>query len=215
MKKSEALTVAVNVMCLVMICAAVEIESPQYTIVHSESDFEVRLYRSSVWMSAPALDISFEKATWNGFHRLFQFTEGANLNFSRIPMTLPVLTTTVPAAGPLQSQGYYVSLYLPVKFQATPPLPLPQLNIKPYEFSSHCVAVRMFSGFAKDERVVKEAQKLATTLSSSPWAHSQTRPGYSIAQYNTPFRIVKRKNEVWVDIDAPELGCKSVGVATY
>lgn len=130
-------------------------------------------------------------------------------------MTIPVLTTAVPGAGPLQSQGYYVSLYLPVKFQGDPPVPLPELNIKPYEFSSHCVAVRKFSGFAKDERIVKEAEKLATSLSRSPWAESKTGRGYSIAQYNTPIRIVKRKNEVWVDIDAPELGCKSVGVAAH
>lgn len=213
MKKARALSVAVNVLCLAIVCSA--IESPQHTVVHSESDFEIRLYRTSVWMSAPALDISFQKATWNGFHRLFQFTEGANLNFSRIPMTIPVLTTAVPGAGPLQSQGYYVSLYLPVKFQGDPPVPLPELNIKPYEFSSHCVAVRKFSGFAKDERIVKEAEKLATSLSRSPWAESKTGRGYSIAQYNTPIRIVKRKNEVWVDIDAPELGCKSVGVAAH
>lgn len=44
-------------------------ESPQYTVVHSESDFEVRFYRESAWMSAPVDDISFEKATKNGFHR--------------------------------------------------------------------------------------------------------------------------------------------------
>lgn len=133
-------------------------------------------------------------------------------------MTVPMLTTLVPGAGPLQSQAYYVSLYLPVKFQATPPLPLPELNIKPYQFSSHCIAVRKFSGFAKDDRIVKEAQKLATSLSMSPWADSpssQNLPAYSIAQYNTPFRIVNRRNEVWVDIHAPDLGCNSLGVAQY
>ncbi|CAJ1943816.1 unnamed protein product [Sphenostylis stenocarpa] len=214
MKKGVTLLrIVVNAICLVIVYGASE--SPQYTVVHSESDFEIRLYRTSVWMAASALDISFEKATWDGFHRLFQFTEGANLNFSRIPMTVPVLTTTVPGAGPLQSQGYYVSLYLPIKFQGNPPLPLPELNIRPYEFTTHCVAVRKFSGFAKDGRIVKEAEKLATSLSRSPWAPSTTRRGYSIAQYNTPIRIVSRKNEVWVDVDAPELGCESVGVAAY
>ena len=49
------------------------IESPQYTVVHSESDFEIRLYRQSTWMSAPAKDISFEKATKFGFHRYYYF----------------------------------------------------------------------------------------------------------------------------------------------
>lgn len=50
-------------------CKKKESESPQYTVVHSESDFEVRFYRESAWMTAPADDISFEKATKNGFHR--------------------------------------------------------------------------------------------------------------------------------------------------
>ncbi|XP_057746379.1 uncharacterized protein LOC130965629 [Arachis stenosperma] len=214
MKKTAAVFV-VNLLLLVAFCSA--IESPQYTLVHKESEFEIRLYRHSVWMSAPALlQLSFQKATWNGFHRLFQFIQGANLNFSRIPMTAPVLTTMVPGAGPLESQGYYVSLYLPVKFQATPPLPLPELNIKPHKFASHCIAVREFSGFAKDDRVVKEAQKLATSLSRSPWVDSTSaRSSYSIAQYDAPFKIIKRRNEVWIDIDAPDLGCKSVGVAAY
>ena len=49
------------------------IESPQYTVVHSELDFEIRLYRQSTWMSAPAKDISFEKATKFGFHRYYYF----------------------------------------------------------------------------------------------------------------------------------------------
>jgi hypothetical protein len=45
-------------------------ETPQYTTVHAESDFEVRLYRDTVWMSAPTLDIpSFHVATKLGFHR--------------------------------------------------------------------------------------------------------------------------------------------------
>lgn len=50
-------------------CKKRESESPQYTVVHSESDFEVRFYRESAWMTAPSDDISFEKATKKGFHR--------------------------------------------------------------------------------------------------------------------------------------------------
>lgn len=49
------------------------IESPQYTVVHSESDFEIRLYRQSTWMSAQSKDISFERATKFGFHRYYYF----------------------------------------------------------------------------------------------------------------------------------------------
>ncbi|PAN33065.1 hypothetical protein PAHAL_5G536000 [Panicum hallii] len=189
-------------------------ETPQYTTVHAESDFEVRLYRDTVWMSAPTPDIpSFHAATKLGFHRLFQYLMGANLNSSRIRMTTPVLTSVVPGAGPLHSSAYFVRLYLPVKFQASPPVPLPELNLHPDRWPSHCIAVRSFSGYARDNNVVEEAEKLAMSLSRSPWANSTKYPSknaYSIAQYSSPFHFIGRVNEVWFDVD-----CKSTGVETY
>lgn len=55
--------------CLVVLSGQAT-ESPQYRVVHSESDFEVRLYRESSWMSALVQETtSFEKATKDGFHR--------------------------------------------------------------------------------------------------------------------------------------------------
>ncbi|OEL35053.1 hypothetical protein BAE44_0003929, partial [Dichanthelium oligosanthes] len=165
-------------------------ETPQYTTVHTESDFEVRLYRDMVWMSAPAPDIpSFHVATKLGFHRsnklalnlfmaarLFQYLMGANLNSSRIRMTTPVLTSVVPGAGPLHSSAYFVRLYLPAKFQGSPPVPLPELNLHPDRWPSHCIAVRSFSGYARDKNVIEEAEKLAMSLSRSPWANSTDYP---------------------------------------
>ncbi|GER56806.1 heme-binding protein [Striga asiatica] len=196
-----------------------DLESPQYTVVHSESDFEIRFYRETVWMSAPSDEISFEKATKDGFHRLFQFIQGANLNFSRIPMTKPVLTSIVPGAGPLHSSAYFVGLYLPVKFQVGPPVPLPELGLMPNRWKSHCIAVRKFSGFARDNNIAKEAEKLAVSLSRSEWRNStstQSGYAYSIAQYNSPFKFIGRINEVWVDVNGSEKdGCKSNLLAAY
>ncbi|KAF5199933.1 Soul heme-binding family protein [Thalictrum thalictroides] len=192
------------------------IESPQYTVIHTESDFEIRLYRESAWMSAPVRDISFEKATKLGFHRLFQYIQGANLNNSRISMTTPVLTSIV-SAGPFQSSAYNVRFYLPVKFQGIPPLPLPELDLRPVASGSHCVAVRKFSGFARDKNIVAEAEKLSVSLTRSPWANSTAKGtyGYSIAQYNSPFRFIRRVNEVWVNLDGSKVeGCQS-DVATF
>ncbi|KAK3004559.1 hypothetical protein RJ639_019065, partial [Escallonia herrerae] len=149
---------------------------------------------------APVKEVSFEKATRDGFHRLFQYIQGANLNSSRVSMTAPVLTSIVPEAGPLHSSAYFVRFYLPIKFQATPPLPLPKLNLKPDTWTNHCVAVRKFSGFARDSNIAREAEKLAISLSNSPWANStssKSKYAYSIAQYNSPFRFIGRLYEVW------------------
>lgn len=147
--------------------------------------------------------------------RLFQYLMGANLNSSRIRMTTPVLTSVVPGAGPLRSSAYSVRLYLPAKFQASPPVPLPELNLHPDRWPGHCVAARSFSGRARDKNVVEEAEKLAMSLSRSPWANStdySSKSAYSVAQYSSPFRIIGRVNEVWFDVN-----CRSTaaGVESY
>lgn len=195
------------------------IENPQYQIVHEESDFEVRLYTESTWMSATVTEISFEKATFDGFHRLFQYIQGANLNWTRVPMTAPVVTSIVPGAGPFQSQAYSVLLYLPVNFQADPPVPLLELHLEPYVWDTHCVAVRKFSGFAKDDNIIKEAKKLAVSLSRSPLANitlTDSDYAYSIAQYDAPFQFIGRVNEIWVDINATAINeCNYTTIATY
>lgn len=149
-------------------------------------------------------------------HRLFQFIQGENLNYSLVAMTSPVVTSLVPGVGPLHSSTYVVRFYLPAKYQDSPPKPLPELNLELYTWETHYVAVRKFPGFAMDDRVVREAEKLASSLSSSPWANSTTDTDYtySIAQYDPPFRFIGRLNEVWVDVDA-SLFVDPAGKATF
>nr|XP_043617751.1 heme-binding protein 2-like [Erigeron canadensis] len=184
-------------------------ESPDYTVIHSDSDFEIRLYEPSVWMTAPVKQTNFRQATNNGFHRLFQYIEGANLNNSRVSMTVPVLTSLVPG---LDSSAYIVQFYLPANFQATPPLPLPELNLKPDSWPTTCKAVRQFSGFAREKNTVKEVEKLTTSLSGSQYSTSSSSEfAYSIAQYNSPLKFFGRVNEVWMDVE----GCESNNVAAY
>ncbi|EEF51963.1 heme-binding protein 2 [Ricinus communis] len=217
MKKDRFLILVITL--LFFVAESREIEKPQYQVIHAESDFEVRLYYESSWMAAPVTEISFEKATLDGFHRLFQFIQGANLNWTRIPMTAPVVTSIVPGAGPFQSSAYYVLFYLPLKFQADPPVPLPELHLKPYVQGSRCIAVRTFSGFAKDDNIVKEAKKLAASLSRSPWANRtslESKSAYSIAQYDAPFHFIGRVNEVWADVNANGVNsCEYSNIATY
>lgn len=149
--------------------------------------------------------------------RLFQYTQGANLNWTRIPMTVPVVTSIVPGAGPFQSSAYSVLFYLPVEFQDDPPVPIPELHLKPYGWSSHCVAVREFSGYANDDNIVSEAEALAVSLSRSTWANTtaaESKFSYSIAQYDSPFHFIGRVNEVWADVNATG-GCEYSNIATY
>lgn len=65
---------------------------------------------------------------------------------------------------------------------------------------------------------MKEAEKLANSLSRSTWANSTSSKSgyaYSIAQYSSPFKFVGRVNEVWVDVDCSGLeGCNPGSIAT-
>lgn len=73
-----SMAVVVGLICFVGLCNA--IESPQYTVSHTESEFEIRFYRESTRMSAPVREISFKKATRNGFHRCNSYIIYAHWN---------------------------------------------------------------------------------------------------------------------------------------
>ena len=162
---------------------------------------------------SPSMCISISQSDYlraSGFVpscRLFQYIQGANLNNSRIAMTSPVLTRIIPGAGPLHSFIYTISFYLPVKFQEAPPIPLPELHLQTEAWPSYCAAVRRFSGFARDGNVASEAAALAASLAKTPWGNATgaSTNGYSIGQYDSPFRIFGRHNEVWVEIDSCEV----------
>ena len=144
--------------------------------------------------------------------RLFQYIEGANLNNSRVQMTTPVLTGIVPSAGPFCSSAFAVRFYVPHEFKDSPPLPLLDSDLSIENWDEKCVAVRCFSGFAKDTNVAQEAAQLESSLQNSKWANitkQEPKDGedaYTIAQYSSPFQILGRVNEVWVSFPSSE-GC--------
>ncbi|EXB82508.1 hypothetical protein L484_027684 [Morus notabilis] len=185
------------------------IESPHYTVVYSESDFEVRLYRECSWMSALVRGTtSFENSTKDGFHRLYQYFHGANLNSARVTLTAPVLTKIISNSSSSSTQGseYHIKLYLGTKYErAPPPQPLPELNLQLDKRRSHCVAVRSFSGFAEDDNVGKEVEGFWNSLNKHVNKSWETplvvdKSSFGIAQYNSSHHLTGRLNEVWVNV---------------
>ncbi|XP_059655069.1 uncharacterized protein LOC132302221 [Cornus florida] len=178
------------------------IESPQYKVVHSESDVEIRLYPQSFWLSAlvPAAT-SFQNSTQDGFHRVYQYIHGANLNSSELAITSPVLTSINQSAA--HESDYSVRFYLSAKYKGAPPLPNPELDLLIDKWRSHCVAVRKFSGFAKDDNINKEMKALVVSLGkilTERAASIEDKNSYTIAQYNASFHLSGRLNEVWINV---------------
>uniref|UniRef100_A0A5B7BF28 Putative heme-binding protein 2 n=1 Tax=Davidia involucrata TaxID=16924 RepID=A0A5B7BF28_DAVIN len=197
--------------CSCCCCKCNAIESPQYRVVHSESDLEIRLYRESSWVSALVRGAtSFEKSTKDGFHRLYQYIHGSNLNSSRFMMTTPILTSITPSEN---GSDYFVRFYLSSKYEGGPPQPYPELNLLFDKWTSHCVAVRKFSGFAKDDNISKEIEALVTSLDkilTGKTANMKDKNSYTIAQYNASSHLSGRLNEVWMNVSGfTAEGCPS------
>lgn len=141
------------------------------------------------------------------FHRLYQYIHGGNLNSSQISITAPVLTSIVPSVhGP----EYYVRLYLPAKYERTPPQPFTELNLQFDKRRSQCIAVRKFPGFAKDDGINEELETLISSLNKhlngNPGMSKEKSP-YAIAQYNASYHVSGRLNEVWMDLAGFTIAC--------
>ncbi|XP_022735629.1 uncharacterized protein LOC111289003 [Durio zibethinus] len=182
--------------CLVL--STYTIESPKYRVVYLGSDFEIRLYEEMSWMSALAHGTSFQNSTKDGFHRLYQYLHGANLNGTQFLMTAPVVTSITPSP---QGSAYIVRYYLPSKYDKTPPpQPYTELNLQLDKWQSHCVAVRKFPGYARDDNIDKEKEALVSSLWPGLMEAVENKYNYSIAQYNASRHPTGRVNEVWMDV---------------
>ncbi|KAL3726469.1 hypothetical protein ACJRO7_031376 [Eucalyptus globulus] len=205
--KSSSSILALFLCSLMILPSDHAIESPQYVVALLATDFEIRVYKNSTWMSAPVRGTSFEKSTKEGFHRLYQFIHGANLDSSEIDITSPVMTSIAQSSqGSFKS--YCVSFYLPAKFQGAPPQPNPELNLKLDEQRAECVAVRKFSGFARDDNIDQEMEALVASLDNytSSRIIKNNKNTFAVAQYNASYHLSRRLNEVWLKVGFP--GCK-------
>ncbi|KAJ7561500.1 hypothetical protein O6H91_03G030800 [Diphasiastrum complanatum] len=190
--------------------------SDKGSIIPELEGYEIRRYNASIWVStAPILDTSFESATRGGFFRLFNYIDGSNFEHRKIAMTAPVLTGVVPSSGPVCASAFIVRFFFSESSSHEyPPIPESKLNLNIERWSSRCFAVRTFSGFATDENVPQEAYSLLRSLAGSPWAgiskseSRATSETYTIAQYNSPFDVIERVNEVWFNIETSRADCQ-------
>lgn len=182
------------------------IECPNYDLIQSGKDYEIRRYNSSMWMStAPIDDINLYSATRTGFLRLFDYIQGKNGYQEKIEMTAPVITEVKPSDGPFCASSFVVSFYVPKKNQPNPP---PAKGLHVQKWSNTYVAVRQFGGFVADVDVAKEAAALSASIADTKWAAAVEKSHaadnttmYTVAGYNSPFEFKDRVNEIWFTFD--------------
>ncbi|CAN6471875.1 unnamed protein product [Victoria cruziana] len=175
-------------------------ECPLYDVVARESEFEIRQYRSPVWMSTQTINTtSYSQATSQGFGTLFAYIEGKNKGNVKMQMTAPVLIQVQPSTGPFCKSSLVVSFYVPKKYQTSPPMST-EVHAVRWPAGRHA-AVRRFGGFMNETTIPMEAAVLKQSLQGTPWASSiaprgKTPSTYWVAGYNSPFEYENRVNEV-------------------
>ena len=181
------------------------IEEPEYQVVRSLGDIEIRQYAeytvAEVVVTGPADDAGNQ-----AFPILAGYIFGKNKGEKRFSMTAPVTQTAVPVkmemtapvtqtAGP---GGFTVQFVLPKGVTvANAPEPLdPRVQLR--EVRPAQVAVIRFSGFWSESNYNEHLTRLQAALRSSQLAWTG-EPVYS--RYNAPFTPwFMRRNEIWLHV---------------
>jgi hypothetical protein len=201
---------------ILLLCAggnAVATEEPEYEVVRSYPEFELRRYAPYL-VAETEVSGDFDEVGGNAFRILVDFISGNNQRRESIEMTAPVnqqpkaaqgekIAMTAPVAQrPKAGQGrrnvYLVHFVMPSEYTLdTLPMPIdPRIRIR--EEPGKLMAVRRYSGrwttknYLENETVLQQAVEAAGL---APLA----APVY--ARYNAPFTPwFLRRNEVMIQV---------------
>lgn len=169
-----------------------DLETPKYSVLKRANLYEVRKYEPFIVVEAQG-----DRLTGStGFKNVTDYIFGNNSTGERIPMTTPVLTSTVDNSTP----GVCIQVVLPLQSTLSRlPAPLPgTANLR--EVSGGFIAAIKFSGETTEERVKSKETQLRSALNADG-LHS--KPGYMLARYNDPGRTWSwiRRNEVLIMLE--------------
>ena len=163
-------------------------EEPEWTLLDTQGEIELRQYVPVVQARTPA---PAGASSSSGFRTLAGYIFGGNASKQEIAMTTPVERT-------LAENDNYMAFTMPEQ-HSRDTLPEPDdSGVTLHEVPARTVAVIKFSGWAREQVVQEKVQNLLATLSSHG-IEPQSEP--SLAQYNPPWTPPwKRRNEVMVEI---------------
>ncbi|MBY0414990.1 MAG: heme-binding protein [Bdellovibrionales bacterium] len=184
-------------------------EEPQYVVVLSDGDFEVRRYPKQLVVKFSMKGTSFDYFKQTAFEKLANYIFTGNKNKQSIPMTSPVLQEHGDGQSismhshfmeePNDEGGWTMSFILPHEItKENAPAPLDN-SIRLEEIDPQLMACTTYSGNNNGENIKKHERKLAQWLTTRPDIQIQGK--YFVAQYDAPFVIpFLKKNEIHVRV---------------
>jgi hypothetical protein len=167
-----------------------DIETPDYKVLKTIDEVELRLYPKMIVAKTSLSDKSFENQGSNGFRTIANYIFGGNEKNQKIAMTAPVVMEMSDSAT-----MYFV---MPKQYKKED-LPNPSSkNVRITEESSKTLAVISYGGFSSDKKIQKHQKELMKVLMKN---NIKTKGAYMYMGYNAPWDVINRRNEVAIEVD--------------
>ncbi|WP_075351260.1 SOUL family heme-binding protein [Algoriphagus marinus] len=169
------------------------IETYPYKVNKKYEDFEIRSYEASLFTSVKLSGNKYKESSSKGFSILAGYIFGGNKSNEKIAMTSPVAMSL--------EDSMTMMFMVPKKFNKET---LPQPNQSQIEFREEpakTVAALTFGGWATDEKIEQNKQKLIAALVAEGIEYTNR---FYFLGYNPPFEVINRKNEIIVELDSGE-----------
>jgi hypothetical protein len=166
-------------------------ERPEYAVVSTEKEFEIRDYSTMV-LAEFTMRGTYRQSVSQGYIKLEQYFLGKNTVPEPIRMTVPTMVRDD------LSNGWSTMFFLPKGYRVeSAPRPLDR-RIRVIEYPSRRMAVIMFSGKLNEFVMREQVAILEAWLAAKGIAH---RNDFTLAGYATPWTPKRwRKNEVMVTL---------------
>ncbi|MFO7574656.1 MAG: heme-binding protein [Bacteroidales bacterium] len=165
-------------------------EEQKYTVVSSNKEFEIRFYPSATLATVYSTANSYREISGPGFRTLAGYIFGGNESETKISMTAPV---HMNIAGDRSA----MSFVMPSSYN-TDNLPKPDNSRVIIEKTQdEYVAVIKFSGYASDNAIKKQSEKLGKLLAENG---IEFYGNFRYLGYNPPYQFINRRNEVIVSV---------------
>lgn len=184
-----ALLLLIGLVMLLFSFKTGQIEMPQYTVIKTYNEVEIRQYPKMVVAQTTLPDTAMDKNMNNGFRTIAGYIFGGNDSNQKIAMTAPVVMTMGDTAT-----MYFV---MPKQYKKHQ-LPKPTSSkVKILEEGEKVLAVITFGGFSSAEKVALHRKKLEKVLNQH---QLKTVGPYLYMGYNAPWDLINRRNEVAIEV---------------
>ena len=186
---SLTIIVLVGITFIVVSFTSKDIETPDYKVLKTIDEVELRLYPKMVVAKTSLSDKSFENQGSNGFRTIANYIFGGNEKNQKIAMTAPVVMEMSDSAT-----MYFV---MPKQYKKEE-LPNPSSkNVQIVEEAPKTLAVISYGGYSSDKKIEKHQKELMQVLIKN---NIKTKGAFMYMGYNSPWDVINRKNEVAIEV---------------